>query len=64
MPVPIKTDTKILQSILDSLHMGIYVLDHERRIRWTNSRGQLSLKKGDAPSSSGKYCYEEIFGSL
>jgi PAS domain S-box-containing protein len=52
---------KIVQSILDFLPMGVYVLDRKRKIQWMNERVIHRLDKETFFQSGEKYCYREIF---
>jgi PAS domain S-box-containing protein len=54
-------DFNIVQSILDSLPMEVYVLDRVRKIQWKNERISL-LSQEESVFQSGKTpCYKEIF---
>jgi len=52
----------IIQSILDFLPMGVYVLDGKRRIQWMNERVLHRLRKESLLQSKEKYCHVEILG--
>lgn len=54
-------DRNIVQSILDFLPMGVYVLDGKRRIQWVNERVMHRLGKEDVRQPVKKPCYKEIF---
>ena len=55
------TDFNIVQSILDFLPMGVYVLNRERKVQWVNRRIMHRLQKGSVTRYQAKYCYKEIF---
>ena len=55
-------DFDAVQSILDSLPMGVYLLDRQRRIHWVNKSAPNRLQRQEAHQSGGSYCYKEIFG--
>jgi PAS domain S-box-containing protein len=55
-------DFDAVQSILDSLPMGVYLLDRQRRMHWVNKSVPNRLQRQDAFQSGGSYCYKEIFG--
>jgi PAS domain S-box-containing protein len=54
-------DFDAVQSVLDSIPMGVYVLDRERKIQWVNERITNRLQRENVFQSKGKYCYNEIF---
>jgi len=54
-------DFNIVQSILDFLPMGVYVLNRERKVQWVNRRIMRRLQKGSVLQYQAKYCYKEIF---
>lgn len=54
-------DFNIVQSILDFLPMGVYVLNRERKMRWVNRRIMQRLQEGNVLQYQEKYCYKEIF---
>lgn len=50
-----------IQSILDNLPMGVYVLDGKRKIQWVNERVVHRLGREAFHRQGEKYCYYEIF---
>ena len=52
----------ILRSIVDSLAVGIYVLNRELQIQWVNIRAFRWLHKTDFSQLKGRHCYKEILG--
>lgn len=54
-------DFNIILSILDSLPMGVFVLDKERKIQWMNDRVAQYTQKGNVHQSLEKHCYTKIF---
>jgi PAS domain S-box-containing protein len=54
-------DFNIVQSILDFLPMGVYVLNRERKVQWVNRRIIHRLQKENVSQYPEKYCYKEIF---
>jgi hypothetical protein len=54
-------DFNIVQSIIDFLPMGVYVLNRERKMRWVNRRIMQRLQEGNVSQYQEKYCYKEIF---
>jgi PAS domain S-box-containing protein len=56
-----KIDFNIVQSILDSLPMGIYVLDRGRKIQWVNEKAVLWSQKKNVFQPGKVSCYKEIF---
>lgn len=54
-------DIDIVQSILDFLPMGVYVLNRERKVQWVNRRIMHRLQKENVSQYPAKYCYKEIF---
>jgi len=54
-------DFNIVQSILDFLPMGVYVINRERKMRWVNRRIMERLQEGNVSQYQEKYCYKEIF---
>ncbi len=54
-------DLRIVETILDSLPMGVYVLDQRRRVRWVNARVMHRLDKDGFVQSKERHCYKEIF---
>lgn len=54
-------DFNIVLSILDSLPMGVFVLNKERKIQWMNDRVAQFIRKDNAHQSIGKHCYTKIF---
>ena len=52
----------ILRSIIDSLAVGIYVLNRELQIQWVNIRAFRWLHKTDFSQLKGRHCYKEILG--
>jgi histidine kinase len=55
------TQLNTILSILDSLPMGIFVLNQERKIQWMNDRVVQYIQKDSIHQSIGKYCYTKIF---
>ena len=53
-------DLDVFQSILDSLPLGVYVLDHERKILWVNKRVGRRFKKDNITATTHKPCYSEV----
>jgi c-di-AMP phosphodiesterase-like protein len=43
-------DFNIVQSILDFLPMGVYVINRERKMRWVNRRIMERLQDGNVSS--------------
>lgn len=54
-------DFNIIQSVLDSIPMGVYVLNRELKIQWVNERIRNRFQKEKVPQSGERYCYREIF---
>ncbi|MCX8022028.1 MAG: ATP-binding protein [Syntrophorhabdaceae bacterium] len=54
-------DLNVIQSILDVLPMGIYIIDKKRRLKWVNERVAHRNKMDGDGGSIGKRCYTEIF---
>jgi len=52
-----------LRSILNSIPIGIYVIDRELKIRWVNQRMLLWMKERRASHARDKSCYSAIFGN-
>ena len=48
-------------SILDSLPMGVFVLDQKRKIQWMNKWVLHHVQGDTAHHSIEKYCYTKIF---
>lgn len=48
-------------SILDSLPMGVFVLDQKRKIQWMNEWVLQYIQKDTQHQSIEKYCYTKIF---
>jgi PAS domain S-box-containing protein len=57
------TSLAILQSVVDSLKVAIYVMDRNLTIQWTNNRASRWLQTKDVFPLSGKQCYKEIHGN-
>jgi len=49
-------------SILDSLPMGVFVLNQERKIQWMNDQIAQFIKKNSMAQSIEKYCYTKFYG--
>jgi len=54
-------DFHAVQSILDSIPMGVYVLNRDRKLQWVNERITRYLHRRDALLFKEGYCYKEIF---
>ena len=54
-------DFDIVQSILDFLPMGVYVLNRERKVQWVNRRIMHRLQKENVSQYPARYCFKEIF---
>ncbi|MCX5807469.1 MAG: ATP-binding protein [Proteobacteria bacterium] len=54
-------DFNIVQSILNSLPMGVYVLNRGRKIQWKNERLALRSQEEGVIQSGKAFCYGEIF---
>ncbi|MCX5810999.1 MAG: ATP-binding protein [Proteobacteria bacterium] len=54
-------DFNIVQSILDSLPMEVYVLDRGRKIQWKNERIAIWSQEEGIFQSGKTSCYREIF---
>jgi PAS domain S-box-containing protein len=54
-------ESNIILSILDSLPMGVFVLNRERRIQWMNDRVMQYIPKDNVHQSIEKHCYTKIF---
>jgi len=52
-----------LQSILNSIPIGIYIIDRELKIRWVNQRMPRWMKEKRISHTGDKNCYSAIFGS-
>ncbi|MDD5244313.1 MAG: PAS domain-containing protein, partial [Syntrophorhabdaceae bacterium] len=52
-----------LRSILNSIPIGIYVIDRELKIRWVNQRMLLWMKERRTSHERDKSCYSAIFGN-
>jgi PAS domain S-box-containing protein len=57
-----KASSGIVQSIVDSLQAGIWVVNRNLEIRWINTRAFRYLGGKELSALEGKHCYEEIFG--
>lgn len=58
---PERDPAAMMQSILISLPIDIYLLDRERKIRWTNRSPRPGTRKGNGLQGEGGYCYKEMF---
>jgi PAS domain S-box-containing protein len=56
-----KKDFDAVQSILDSIPMGVYVLNRERKIQWANARIRNRVQRENGIDLKEGYCYREIF---
>jgi PAS domain S-box-containing protein len=56
------TDFNTVRSVLNSLPMRVYVLNHERKIQWVNRSADHGPGQPDRSEVKGKYCYREILG--
>ncbi len=54
-------ESNIILSILDSLPMGVFVLNRERKIQWMNDRVVQYIQKDNVHQSIEKHCYTKIF---
>ena len=54
-------DFNIILSILDSLPMGVFVLNKERKIQWMNDQMAQYVQKDSTHQSIEKYCYAKMF---
>ena len=54
-------DIEVMQSILDSLPMGVCVLNQERKVLWVNEGMAHRFRIDRNVQSGGRYCYKEIF---
>lgn len=58
---PSEIDFNIVQSILDFLPMGVYVLNRQRRIQWVNRQIINRLATGKVSQYHAKQCFRQIF---
>ncbi len=56
-----KVDIAIVRSVLDSLPLGVFVLNAEREIRWMNARLVQYMEKERGGQSTDVHCYAKIF---
>ena len=52
-----------LQPVLNSIPIGIYIIDRELKIRWVNQRMLRWMKEKRISHTGDKNCYSAIFGS-
>ena len=63
MDLSLYTGLGILQSIVDSVDLGIYILDRNLNIQWLNTKASRWRRKdGFSPAESEKRCYKEVLG--
>jgi len=56
-----RVEFNTILSILDSLPMGVFVLDQKRKIQWMNDWVLQYIQRDAAHQSIEKYCYTKIF---
>ena len=56
-----RVEFSVILSILDSLPMGVFVLDQKRKIQWMNNWVLQYIKMDSTYQSIEKFCYAKIF---
>jgi len=57
----LRIEFNTILSILDSLPMGVFVLDQKRKIQWMNDRILQHIQRDGIHQSFEKYCYTKLF---
>jgi len=57
-----KITTSILESIIDSLSAGIWIVDSNLEIKWINTRAFQSLCREELAELEDRRCFRKIFG--
>jgi two-component system, NtrC family, sensor kinase len=58
-----KTNSTVLQSIIDSVDAGIWVVDRDLQVEWINTRVVSYTNVKHSSKVKGKHCYSEILGN-
>jgi len=57
-----KVTTRIMESIIDSLSAGIWIVNSQLEVEWINTRGFRCLCREELAALEDKRCFRKIFG--